>query len=280
MTRDDHREGSDGACMSEQKADSYRNHERSCRPRRRQGAQVRIGDPPPHRQVGKARAADQHSGAARDRSRTAADPRDRQPRHDEAGDKRNDRRCGAEQQRQIDRDDDRIAGPGYESRKAGADAHSRCWSEEDGGQHSDSQGTERGNRKRTTCAGCRSKYEAVDAGVEITERTQLHSQLVDTRFGCRKRTVILGAVHRYRLRLATNTDSSRSRSARRPNGCRARSAVSHNSRASCRAPSTPLNDTKVVLRTSSLTSLPVSAGSPSTSNRSSMIWKASPRFLA
>src|SRR4029450_1037159 len=127
----------------------------------------------------------------------------------------------------------------------------------------------RGKRDRASRSACRRQQEAVHAGVEVAERLELLAEGVDA------------PIVRAHSRLeATNAESSRSRSAFAPNGASAPSAVAHSSAASCRAPSTPLNDTKVVFRASARTALPVSAGSPATSRRSSTIWNASPRFFA
>ena len=177
--------------------------------------------------------------------------------------------------REIDRHDERVARAGDEARHARAEAERRGWTEQERRQRADAHAREQGDRRRAARRARRSEHEPIDARVEIAERTQALPQFVDARVVARWR----GHVGQI-LRAATNADSSRSRSARRPNGASARSAVWHSSAASWRAPATPLNDTNVVLRASSRTALPVSAGSPSTSSRSSMIWNASPRFFA
>ena len=86
--------------------------------------------------------------------------------------------------------------------------------------HSDSDAGQPRDRGRSPRFPRRPQHEAIDAGVEIAERAELLAQLVDF-----TQPRIPGGVVITRILPATNADSSRRRSARRPNGASARSAV-------------------------------------------------------
>ena len=122
------------------------------------------------------------------------------------------------------------------------DAERRRRAEEQTAQHADAQAREQRDGDRAARAVRRREHEAIDAGIQIAERAQPLPQVVDV--GGRRRIRLVARSRRSVA--ATNADSSRSRSARAPNGASARSAVWHSSVASWRAPATPLNDTNVV----------------------------------
>ena len=150
--------------------------------------------------------------------------------------------------RQVERDDDRVARAGDESGQARAEARSpppapAAPPPSAPTRRLESSAIDAGPRWRRGPA----EHEAIDAGIEVAERPQLLPQLVDAR------VVLVGcsslAVQRVCARRRKPTAPAGGRRPA-PNGASARSAVWHNSAASCRAPSTPLNDTKVVLRAS------------------------------
>ena len=166
-----------------------------------------------------------------------------------------------EERAEIERKDQRVTGAAHQARDTQAEARCRNGTEQqrrqqtdaNAGQHREGSGSPRRLR--------RPEHEAIDARVEVAERSQALPEFVDALVAAR---VSQPPRRDERRQLAQPVRA-------RPNGPSARSAVSHNSAASWRAPCTPLNDTNVVLRASSRTALPVCAGSPSTSSRSSTI---------
>src|SRR5690606_15234223 len=203
-----------------------------------------------------------------------------------------------EQHDEREADDEGVARPRNQAGRARRERDRARDAGQRAGGDADAQSGRHGKARATGAHAGRSQHVAIHARVEIAERTQALTQLVDIGRRLRRHGVLglmaNGRRDRTRLptkgnirregyqtrRLATNAESSSRGAARGPNGCRAASAVRHSSAASSRAPSTPPNDTKVVLRASARTALPVSAGSPVTSSRSSTIWNARPRFFA
>ena len=94
---------------------------------------------------------------------------------------------------------------------------------------------------RSAGAARRREQKPIDAGVEMTERAQPPPQ------------VVYALIVPQASRLAATKPTAREPTAWPRSGASARSAVSHSSAASCRAPSIPLNDTNVVLRASART---------------------------
>ena len=148
-------------------------------------------------------------------------------------------------------------------------------------ERADPQARQQRNRRRCARFPGRPQDEPIDARIEITERAKTLAKLVDAA------SVWLPFRSRSCPGLSRQTSCPpRTRTARALDRRDARTVPTHHwlfdtaHAPAGRAPSTPLNDTNVVFFTSARTALPVSAGLPSTSSRSSMIWNASPRFLA
>ncbi len=128
---------------------------------------------------------------------------------------------------EIDGDDGRVARSRDKSRKARAEAEGRSRAEQERGDDSHAQAGEESNRGGSSSRARGAEHETIDAGVEVAERSKALPELVDARI-----VALMGSHERYMLRAATKADSSRSLSARRPNGVSARSAVWHSSAAS------------------------------------------------
>ncbi len=209
--------------MAEQDAD--RRSERQRRERPQWGRPSEPGNHrlPPQREVDQAEQRDEAAGCLRQPSSAVRETPWRLPRDPGYGKARDERGNGhrhAEEAGEIDRHDECVARAGDETWHPRAEAKRRGWTQQERRNRADAYAREEGDRRWAARRACRSENEPIDARVEVTERTQALPQFVDARVVAR-----WGGHVGQLLRAATNADSSRSRSARRPNGASARSAV-------------------------------------------------------
>ena len=169
-----------------------------------------------------------------------------------------DGRGDAEEQAEIDRNDGRIARSRNQARDAAVQPDGGSRPEQKRRQCADTERGQQRDGRRSPPADCWTKNKPVDPGIEIAHRPEPLAQFVDVEFF----PPVLSRSLRYQLRPATNCESSRSRSARRPNGRAHDRPSRQSSSASWRAPSAPLNDTNVVFLTSSRVGLSGLFGSP------------------
>ena len=209
--------------MAEQEADRGGERQRRERPERRRPSNPGNHRLPPQREVDQAEQRDEAAGHSRQPSSAWREtprrlPRD--PRYSEARDERGNRHRHAEEAGEIDRHDECVARAGDEAWHPCAEAKRRGWTQQERRNGADAQAREERDCRRAARRACRSENEPIHARVEVTERAQALPQFVDARVVAR-----WGRHGGQILRAATNADSSRSRSARGPNGASARSAV-------------------------------------------------------
>src|SRR6188768_2213955 len=166
--------------MAEQQADSGRKGQRDRRPERSPARAVRSKRRriPPERQVGEASERKGRPRNEREAATPAAEGRlTDQERRRQADAKRGGAAGRPKQQPEIGCDDEPVAGPGDEARNPRRHANRRRGAEQEGGQDTDPDACEPPERERPVMTCCRSKDEAVDAGIEVTQRTKLATQI-------------------------------------------------------------------------------------------------------
>ena len=216
--RSQHRERRDPDGVSEQQADDRRRCERDHGPQGRVPGERRAGRAPPQRQVGKTgdrrRPCRQPGRALRAQSGALA-ARANECRRDQADTRREDRRRQEEQRAEVERKDQRIAGAADESRNAQAESCRRQ-------DRAAAQTAGRCERRRGP-RGLRASSWPAPTRARSDRRRRRDSRAIAAAAAARRRArrtrrrpVRLARAHR-RL-AATNADSSRSRSARAPNG--------------------------------------------------------------